>query len=103
MVAAVDERDLDVDEREAGEDAAVARLADALLDGRDELLRDDAADDLVVEDEARAALVRLDAQLDVAVLAVAAGLLDVLVVLDDGLRDRLAVGDLRACRRWPRP
>ena len=41
----------------------------------------DAADDLVLEDEALAALVRLDAQPDVAVLAVAAGLLDVLVLL----------------------
>ena len=86
VVAAVDERDLDVDQREAGQDAAVARLADALLDRRDELLGDDAADDLVVEDDALAALVGLDAQLDVAVLAVAAGLLDVLVVLDDRLR-----------------
>ena len=79
MVAAVEERDLDVDHRVAGEHAAAHRLADALLDRRDELLRDDAADDVVLEDEARAALAGLDVDEHVAVLAAAAGLLDVLV------------------------
>ena len=63
-----------------GEDAAGHRLADALLDGRDELLGDDAADDVVLEDEARAALAGLDLHDDVAVLAAAAGLLGVLVL-----------------------
>ena len=38
VIAAVGERDFDVDQREAGEDAALARLLDALLDGGDELL-----------------------------------------------------------------
>ena len=52
------------------------RLANALFDRGDELLRDDAADDVVLEDEARAALGRLDVDLHVAVLAVAAGLAD---------------------------
>ena len=60
VVAAVVERGLHVDEREAGEHAALHGLVDALLDGRDELLRDDAADDVVLEDEARAALAGLD-------------------------------------------
>ena len=53
---------------------------DALLDRRDELLRDHAADDVVLEHEARAALARLDLHDDVAVLAATAGLLGVLVL-----------------------
>ena len=82
--------------RVAGEDAAAHRLADALLDRGDELLRDDAADDVVLEDEALAALGRLDLDDDVAVLAVAAGLLGRSLPSHLGAAslDRLAVGDL---------
>src|SRR5580698_9024438 len=47
VVAAVGQPAEHVDEREAGDDAAGHRLADALLDRRDELLRDHAADDVV--------------------------------------------------------
>ena len=76
VVRAVDQRDLDVDHRVAGEDAVVSASRDALLDRGDVLPRDRAADDLVDELEALAGLVRLDLELDVAVLAVAAGLAD---------------------------
>ena len=70
----------------AGQHAALHGLADALLDGRDVLLRDRAADDLVVELEALARRLRLDARCyDVAVLAVAAGLADELALALDGL------------------
>src|SRR5271169_232108 len=75
VVAAVGEPAEHVDERVAGEDAARHRLLHALLDGRDELLGDDAADDVVLEHEAGAALLRLELQDDVAVLAATAGLL----------------------------
>ena len=75
MVLAVDERDAHVDHRVAGLDAGLQRLLDALLDGRDELGRDRAALDLVDEVEALAGR-RLDVDVDDAVLARAAGLLD---------------------------
>src|SRR5690606_35704268 len=94
VVAAVIEAGLHVDEGEAGEDAAFHGLANALLDRRDELLRDDTTDDVVVEDEARAALARLDLHEDVTELAAATGLLGVLVFAGDLLGDRLAVRDL---------
>ena len=72
VVAAVEQRRLDVDDRVAGEDAAAHRVADALLDRGDELLRDDAADDVVLEHVAGAGLARADLEPDVAVHAVAA-------------------------------
>src|SRR5258708_775634 len=93
VVRAVVELDLDVDDGVAREHAAVHRLADALLDGRNELLRDGAADDLVLEDEARPALARLEPDEHVAVLAAPAGLLGVLVLGVDLLRDALAIRD----------
>ena len=74
--------------------AAVHRFLHALLDGRDELLGDDAADDVVVEDVALAALARLDLHQHVPELATTARLLGVLVLAGDLGRDRLAVRDL---------
>ena len=65
------QRDRDVDHREA-ERPALQIFAHALLDRADELARHGAADDLVVEFEARAARQRLDLDMDVAELAVAA-------------------------------
>src|SRR5262249_20926436 len=70
------------------------RLAHALLDRRDELLRDHAADDVVVEHVAGSALARLDLHQDVTELAATARLLRVLVLARDLLADRLAVRDL---------
>ena len=68
------------------------RLADALLDAREEALGDGAADDLVGELDA-AAGVRLELDPDVAEHAVAAGLLLVPAVGLGRAADRLAVGD----------
>ena len=79
MVAAVVELDLDARDRIAGERTVLQRLADALLDRLDELLGDDAADDLVVEDELGLGG-RAQADLGVAVLAAAAGLADELAL-----------------------
>ena len=67
--------DLHVDDREAERAAVLLGLGDALLDRGDEVARDHAADDRVDELDARAALVRLDAQPRDRELAVAAGLL----------------------------
>ena len=104
VVAAVGEADLAVDQRVAGEDAAAHRLADALLDRGDELLGDDAADDVVLEDEARAALGRLD--VDDARGRTGRGRRSAWrtcsrtpTFFGDGSRGRRP----RACRRWPRP
>jgi len=96
VVAAVDERDADVDDGVAGEDARVHRLLDPEVDGRDVLLRNLAADDLVEELVALPRLGRLHVDHDVAVLALAAGLADeARDDLLDRLADGLAVGDLR--------
>src|SRR5947209_4359842 len=93
VVRAEDELDAYVNQLVAGEEAALHRVVDALLGRLDELARDDAARDLVLEDEALAGG-RLDLQLDVAVLAAAAGLPLVDFLALRRLRDRLAVGDL---------
>ncbi len=91
---AVVERRLEVGQRIAGKDALGGRLADALLDAREEALRHRPADDPLGELDA-AAGVRLELDPDVAEHAVAAGLLLVLA-LDLGLAaDRLPVRDLR--------
>ena len=71
---------LHVDDGEAEHAAVLHRLVHALLDRGDELPRDRAADDLVVELEAAAALERLDADERDAELAVTAGLLLVLAL-----------------------
>src|SRR6185437_7236302 len=86
--------DLDIAHGIAGEHAAFERLFDALLDRLDELLGDGTADDVVLEDEPGTGRAGLDGDLDVAVLAAAAGLTDVLA-LGFGLRPNgFAVGDL---------
>ena len=95
VVRAVDERDLEVDDRVAGQDALGHRLAQALLDGGNVLSGHHAADDLVAELEAGAHLGRGELDDHVPVLAVAAGLALELVVDPRRLPDRLAVGDAR--------
>ena len=96
VIAAVDELDFDVDDREAGEHARAERLLDTLVDRRHVLLGNRAADDLALELVASARLLRNHVDDDVAVLATAAGLageLHVDAVAAPGRR--LAVGDLR--------
>ena len=96
MVRAEGEDGPHVDQRVAGEDAALQRLLDAGVDRRDVLAGDDAAVDLVDELVAAAGAGGLQADDDVAVLAATTGLADVaLLDLLDGLGDRLAVGHLR--------
>ena len=85
----------DVDDWIPRFDARLQRLFDAVLNGRDELARDGAADDLVLKLEAGAALQRLDVKLDDAELAAAAGLAHEAPLGVGGLSDRLLVGHFR--------
>ena len=94
VVGPVEERDLHVHHGEAGHDARVHGAPDARVHGGDELLGDRAAHDLVDELVALAGLVGLHQDLDVAVLALAAGLTGVLGLLFHGLLDGLLIGDL---------
>src|SRR5690606_33221215 len=99
VVGAVDEADLDVHRRIAGEHAVVEGRLDALVRRLDVLARDAAAGDLVGELVA-AAGVGLERDLDDRELTRTTGLLDV-AVFDrlDRAGDRLAVGDLRLADR----
>src|SRR5436190_1642606 len=80
--------------RIAGHDAALHRFLDALLGRLDELARDGTAGDLIDELEP-AFRNRLEAHLDVAVLALAARLAHELSFGFRLARDRLAIRDLR--------
>ena len=91
----VEDRGAEIDHRVAGEEAAQPRVLQALLDGRDELPRDRAAEDVVDELEVAAARQRIELDLAVAELAVAAGLLLVAAVRLGRRGDRLAIRDAR--------
>ncbi len=94
VIAAVDEGHGDVDHLEA-ERTLDQRLANAVLDRRNPLLRHGAAVDLLLELEAFAPAEGTDFDDDVAELAVPARLLLVAAVLADRLADGFAVADLR--------
>ena len=74
---AVDERDVHVDERPVAADAALGLGPDALLHAAVELAGHGAADDPLLEDDARAGRPGLALDHDDGVLPVPAGLLDV--------------------------
>ena len=73
MILAVEQRHFEIDHRLA-ERSLLQILDQPGLDRRDEIARHDTAHDLVDEAEARAARQRLDLDLDVGELAMAAGL-----------------------------
>ncbi len=79
----------------AGDDALPHDVANALLDGRHEALRDHAADDLIDEFETSASFERLDAKPDFAELTGASTLLLVPVVTICLPHDRFVIRDLR--------
>src|SRR5262249_59445753 len=93
----------EVDHGYARQHARLERLADALFDRRNVFPRDRAADDLVLELEPLARLVRLDLEVDVAVLAAAARLPHVTALGLGFPAVRLAVGDLRLSNLSLRP
>src|SRR4051794_26710817 len=96
MVLAVEQPDVEVDDREADQRSGLGGLAHALLDRRDIFLGDVAALDLVDELDAAATLARLQRHLDLAELAGAARLLLVGVSELDRTRQGLAISDLRS-------
>src|SRR5258708_32081426 len=75
MVAAVVHRDLHIDDREAGQKTLAKSVADPFFDRGNEVARNHAADNLVLELKAGAARERLDAEPAVAVLAATTRLL----------------------------
>ncbi len=95
VVGTVEHRDAKIDHRVSSQVATRPRVLYAFLDGRDELARDRAAEDVVHELEVGAALQRLHANLAVSELTVAAGLLLVTSVRFGRCLDRLAVGNAR--------
>ena len=95
MVRTVEHRHAEIHHGEAGEIAAHACFLDALFDGRNELSRNRAAEDVVDELEVRSARQRLHLDLAVAELPVAAGLLLVPAVRLRCSLDRLAVRNAR--------
>ena len=95
MILAVDQRDLDVDHREAGDHASAEHALDALLDAGDVFLRNRTADDLGLEHVATTRLVRLDHEAHGRELAGTAGLLLVGVVHIGRLGDALTERHLR--------
>ena len=103
VVLAVVDLDLDVLQRVAGDRALVHHLTHALLDRGQELPGDGAAEGGVLEDQPVERVLdvsgeRLDAKVDLAELAGAAGLLLVAVVPLGLGADRLLVGDPRRTR-----
>src|SRR6056297_3664755 len=94
VIGTVVERDPAVHHRITGDHAVLHLLPDALVDRRDVLLRHHAADDGIDELVTLARLTRLDLDVDVTVLAAAAGLADELAFLLDRTADGLPVGHL---------
>ncbi len=95
MIRTVVEFYAHVDHLIAGDRACLHSLDDTLFDRRNVFLRDGAADDVVDEFEAFARLTRIDADLDVSVLTVSAGLLRVLVIDVSCAGDSLFIRYLR--------
>ena len=94
VIGAEVQRRLQEDDRVACQNALADAVAQALFNRRDKVLRHAAADGLVREDHLFGFGLRLKADVDVAELAVAAGLLLVTAVDLDLLLDGLAVRDL---------
>src|SRR5437868_12350119 len=96
MVFAVDQVNLEIDDREADQRSRLGSLAQALLDRRNIFLGDVAALDLVEELKARSALGRTDIDLDFGELTRTTRLLLVGVGQIDRLREILAISNLRS-------
>ena len=94
MILAIDDGDLDVDDRILGQHALLHGVLDAALDGGQVGTRDGRAAQLVLKDEPAARGKGLHLDLDVGELAVTAGLLDQAPDAVHGPGDRLAVGHL---------
>ena len=103
MIGAIHNRRLEAHDREPGDDAALRRLADAALDRLDEILRDRATHDFVLNNHifGRVFGQRLDFDHRVPILPATPCLADEATFAARALQDRLAVRDAR--RRSLRP
>src|SRR5207248_10542337 len=95
---AVDDIDLNIDNRVTAQHAIQHRFLDAFFDGRNVFPRNDASDDLVLHGEAFAALGWTHVHFHVPILATAARLLNQLADAVRARRDRFAVRTLRLAR-----
>ena len=95
MERAVNDVDLNIDNRIAAEHAVKNRFINALLDRRDVFARDNAANNLVFDHETGAAAAGTHVDFNVAVLTATARLLDQLANAVRVGRDRFTIGDLR--------
>ena len=95
MVGAVDDGDLDVNDRVATQDTTVHGFLDTGVDRGDVFLRNRATDDFVDKLVAFARLAGFNFEHAMTILATATGLADKLSVGLDSLADRFFVGDLR--------
>ena len=86
---------LNVNNRVACEDTRLHSALDTLINRLDIFLRDSTANDLVDELVALAGLVRLNDDLNMAVLALTTGLTSVLLINVSGAADGLLVSNLR--------
>ena len=96
MVRSIDHLDPDVDQRVSGQHTTGDGLANAGLHGVVIFLRDDTADNLVLDLDTLASLVRCDVDDRVAVLTTTAGLADELAFALCRGSDGFAVGNLRS-------
>ena len=103
MVGTVDQRRLDAEHREACERTRTQNAFDTLLNAGDVFLRNGTADDLGLELEVVAIMIRLEDDLDARELAGTTGLLLVRVVFSCLAGDRFHDRQPAARRRWPRP
>ena len=95
MVGAVIQHGLQANERVTGEHTLLHGVAQTFFNGREEVFRHAAAEDLLGEDHVVGLILRLEADPDVTELAAAAGLLLVAAVGFDLGLDLFAVSDAR--------
>ena len=95
MIRAVIKRHSEVDDRKTGEVSARSRVFDSFFHGRNEVLWNRAAENVVDEFELSAARQRLHLDLAVAVLAVPASLFLVAALHVGFAANRLAIRNLR--------
>src|SRR5438132_984441 len=98
MERAVHDVDRDIDDRVTAEHAVQHRFFDTLFNRRYVFPRNDAANDLVFDDQSFTAFSGANVYFDVAVLTPAAGLFDQLANTVRTARDRFAIRDLRFAR-----
>ena len=99
VIAAVDQRDLEIDQRITGDGAALRGFDNSFFDRRTEILRNRAAEDFVDPFKSAAAFERLEDTFAIAELPASAGLFLMAALNFDLLRDRFLVRNFRRMKR----